>query len=75
MITVMTEDPTFQMGEFSAAPSPNHHTPLLRSRFHEEFPDKNAAQIEDAIALAKRNAHPALSQDDLEKLVREYLSR
>lgn len=75
MITVMTEDPT-RMGDLSAAPSPNHHhAPLLRSRFHEEFPDKNAAQINFAIELAKLDAGPSASAEEVEQMVRKHLSR
>lgn len=71
----MTEDPIKAKRDFPAAESPNHTLPLLRSRFHEEFPDKNAAQINFAIELARLDAGPSASHEELEQLVRKHLSR
>ena len=70
----MTEDPIKAMRDHSAAESPNH-TPILRSRFHEEFPDKNAAQINFAIELARLDAGPSASSEEVEQFVRKHLSR
>ena len=75
IIHAMTEDPIDAMRDHSAADSPNHTRPLLRSRFHEEFPDKNAAQIRFAIELAKLDAGPSASPEDVEKRVRVHLSQ
>ena len=71
----MTEDPIKAMRDHSAAESPNHSSPLLRSRFHEEFPDKNAAQIRFAIELARLDAGPNASPEEVEQFVRKHLSR
>jgi len=71
----MTEDPIKAMRDLPAAASPNHTAPLLKSRFHEEFPDKNAAQIRFAIELARLDAGPAASPEEVEQWIRKHLSQ
>ena len=75
ILAAMTQDPIKAMRDLPAAQAPNHTLPLLRSRFHEEFPDKNAAQINFAIELAKLDAGPSAMQEEVEQLVRKHLSR
>lgn len=74
-MNVMTEDPIRTVGDHLAFSVLLCEPPFPRSRLHEEFPDKNAAQIEDAIQKAKLHASPSGSREEIEQLVREYLSR
>ena len=74
-MNVMTEDPIKTVGDHLAVSVLPYEPLFPRSRFHEEFPDKNAAQIKEAIRLAKLSAGPSEPREKIEQLVREYLSQ
>ena len=46
----------------------------IKSRFHEEFPDKTSSQIDSAIGGAKLVALPAGSHGEIERMARAQLS-
>jgi len=46
----------------------------IKSKFHEEFPDKTSNQIESAIGCAKLDARPTGSHGEIERMARAELS-
>jgi len=46
----------------------------IKSKFHEEFPDKTSNQIGSAIDCAKLDARPIGSHGEIERMARAQLS-
>lgn len=70
----MKDDPNEMSLDRLAVSLRDNISACIKSKFHEEFPDKTSTQIGSAIDCAKLNARPLGSHGEIERMARAQLS-
>jgi hypothetical protein len=70
----MADDPSKTGNDRKTVSEQDHEIRHLKEKFQKEFPSKSMADIEEAIAAAKRAVAPSESREKIEIAVRKSLS-